>query len=358
LLIERSVVLGFMVQRTPNEHLVRQGTRSACVAPAFTAIFRIADECYNLSAMSERTENVFAKWRQGLARTRKTTFGRIAQMLGTAEIDEETWDDLEAMFIQADMGLETSEEVIEALKLRVQEEGLTNADELRDAIRAELLVRLDPPPPIRLDHPTNVILIVGVNGSGKTTNMAKLGQRFQQQGKRVIFGAADTFRAAAVDQLEIWAKRLDIPIISGQAGGDPGAVAYDTVQSALARHADIVMIDTAGRLHTRFNLMEELKKVQRVVSKALPGAPHAVWLVMDATTGQNAMLQAKAFKETVEVTGVILAKLDSSARGGMAFAIQRELGLPLIFAGLGETAEDLEPFNPEAFIEGILADFG
>ncbi|MBN1667821.1 MAG: signal recognition particle-docking protein FtsY, partial [Anaerolineales bacterium] len=170
--------------------------------------------------------------------------------------------------------------------------------------------------------------------------------------------AADTFRAAAVEQLEIWAQRLQIPVISGQEGGDPGAVAYDTVQSALSRKADVALIDTAGRLHTRFNLMEELKKVYRVSAKALLGAPHAVWLVMDATTGQNALHQARAFKEAVQVTGVILAKLDSSARGGMAFAIQQDLGLPILFAGLGEAAEDLEPFNPEAFIEGILADFG
>jgi fused signal recognition particle receptor len=201
-----------------------------------------------------------------------------------------------------------------------------------------------------------VILIVGVNGSGKTTSIAKLGQRFTSEGKRVILGAADTFRAAAVDQLEIWAERLSLPVISGQFGGDAGAVAYDTVRAGIARKADIVLIDTAGRLHTRFNLMEELKKVNRVVGKAMPGSPHAVWLVMDATTGQNALPQARAFKQAVHVTGVILAKLDSSARGGMAFAIQRELDLPILFAGLGEKPEDLQPFDPDAFIEGILGE--
>ena len=200
-------------------------------------------------------------------------------------------------------------------------------------------------------------MLVGVNGSGKTTNMAKLGQRFQNEGKSVIFGAADTFRAAAIEQLQVWGERLDITVIAGQPDGDPGAVAYDSVQAAIARNADIVMIDTAGRLHTRFNLMEELKKVYRVTGKALPGAPHAVWLVMDANTGQNALHQAKAFKEAVDVTGVLLAKLDSSARGGMAFAIQKELELPILFAGLGESAEDLATFDPESFIDGILADF-
>ena len=303
------------------------------------------------------TENVFNKWKTGLARTRKTTFGRISNFLGTSQIDADTWDDLEAMFIQADMGLEITEEIIAALKGRVQEEGFTQASELVEAIKAEMLARLTSPPELAFTEQPSVVLIVGVNGSGKTTNMAKLGERFHDQGKTIIFGAADTFRAAAIEQLQIWGERLNISVIAGQPEGDPGAVAYDTIQAAIARKMDIVMIDTAGRLHTRFNLMEELKKVHRVVGKALPGAPHAVWLVMDATTGQNAMHQARAFKEAVQVTGVILAKLDSSARGGMAFAIQRELGLPILYAGLGEGAEDLEPFNPEAFIEGILADF-
>jgi fused signal recognition particle receptor len=307
--------------------------------------------------MTEPKDNLINKWKQGLARTRKSTFGRISQLLGVAEIDEETWDDLEAMFIQSDMGVETTEEVIEALKKRVESEGLVTADQLREAIFAELRARLDVPPEIKFIDIPSVILIVGVNGSGKTTNMAKLGQRYQKEGQRVIFGAADTFRAAAIEQLQIWGERLNIPVIAGQQDGDPGAVAYDTVQAGVARKTDIIMIDTAGRLHTRFNLMEELKKVYRVTGKALPGAPHAVWLVMDANTGQNALHQAKAFKDAVKVTGVILAKLDSSARGGMVFAIQKELGLPILYAGLGERAEDLEPFSPDAFIEGILADF-
>ncbi len=303
------------------------------------------------------SENLLSKWSHGLARTRKSTFGRLSHLLGMAEIDADTWEELEALFIQADMGIETSEEVIAALQKRVQAEGLTRAAELRQAMQNELVARLKPPPEIRFQQKPAVALIVGVNGSGKTTSMAKLGQRFQQQGKKVLFGAADTFRAAAIEQLQIWGQRLNIPVIVGQPGGDPGAVTYDTVQAAVARQVDLALIDTAGRLHTRFNLMEELKKVHRVAGKALPGAPHAVWLVMDATTGQNALHQAKAFKEAVDVSGVILAKLDSSARGGMAFAIQRELNLPILFAGLGEAAEDLQPFDPEAFVKGILADF-
>jgi fused signal recognition particle receptor len=200
-----------------------------------------------------------------------------------------------------------------------------------------------------------VILIVGVNGSGKTTTIAKLGRQFAQQGKKVLLAAADTFRAAAVDQLQVWADRLDIPIITGQPNGDPGAVTYDAIQAGVSRKMDLVLVDTAGRLHTRTNLMEELKKVHRVSGKALPGAPHAVWLVLDATTGQNALQQARMFKEAVKVTGIIIAKLDSSARGGMAFAIQKELGIPILYAGLGEKSEDLEKFNRESFVDGILS---
>jgi fused signal recognition particle receptor len=301
-------------------------------------------------------DNIFNKWREGLARTRKTTFGRIANLLGATEITADTWDELEALLIQADLGIETTESVLDSLKERVRQEGLTQSGELRDALRAELRARLDSPLPFSFSARPMVILIVGVNGSGKTTSIAKLGKRFANDGRRVLLGAADTFRAAAVDQLEIWAQRLNLPVISGQHGGDAGAVAFDSVQSAISRGADVVLIDTAGRLHTRFNLMEELKKVYRVVGKAMPGAPHAVWLVMDATTGQNALQQARAFKEAVKVTGIILAKLDSSARGGMAFAIQRELGLPIYFAGLGEKPDDLQPFNPDTFVEGIMAE--
>jgi fused signal recognition particle receptor len=200
-----------------------------------------------------------------------------------------------------------------------------------------------------------IILLVGVNGSGKTTTAAKLGKLFSKQGKLVLLAAADTYRAAAVDQLQVWGERLNLPVIAGQPNADPGAVAYDAVQAGLARKFDLVLVDTAGRLHTRFNLMEELKKVYRVVGKALPGAPHAIWLVLDATTGQNALQQARAFKDAVKVNGIILAKLDSSARGGMAFAIQRELGLPILYAGLGEKADDLTPFDPEAFVDGLLS---
>jgi fused signal recognition particle receptor len=300
--------------------------------------------------------NIFAKWRNGLARSSKAAFGQIASLLGAAEITPETWDELEALLIQADLGVETTEAVIDTLRERVRVEGMVLATDLRNALWTELRTRLDSPPQISFPQRPAVILIVGVNGSGKTTSIAKLGKRFTEQGYKVLFGAADTFRAAAVDQLQIWAERENLPVISGQPGADAGAVAYDSVQAAISRGFDLVMIDTAGRLHTRFNLMEELKKVYRVVGKALPGAPQDVWLVMDATTGQNALQQARAFKDAVNVNGVILAKLDSSARGGMAFAIQKELGLPILFAGLGEKVDDLQPFDPDAFVSGIMGE--
>jgi fused signal recognition particle receptor len=295
------------------------------------------------------------KWKQGLTKTSKAAFGQIASLLGVTEITDETWEELENLLIQSDLGVETSEAILESLWERERREGITTANELSSALSAEFRKRLDDPPAINLNGNPAVIVVVGVNGSGKTTTIAKLGKRFVNEGKSVILGAADTYRAAAVDQLEIWAKRANLPIISGQPGGDPGAVAYDAVQSAKSRGYDVVIIDTAGRLHTRHNLMEELKKINRVVTKAHQGAPHHVWLVMDATTGQNALLQARAFKEAVNVTGVILAKLDSSARGGMAFAIQHDLNLPILFAGLGEGLDDLEPFDPDAFLNGILA---
>ncbi len=300
--------------------------------------------------------NVLSRWKEGLAKTSKTKFGQIATILGVTEITPETWDDLEAILIQSDIGIDTTNYVLDKLENRVDREGITKSQNLIIILREELRNLLVAPPEIIFSEKPSIILIVGVNGSGKTTTIAKLGYQYSNEGKQVLLGAADTFRAAAVDQLEVWAQRLELPIVAGQPGGDAGAVAYDTVQSGITRKMDIVFIDTAGRLHTRFNLMEELKKVYRVVGKALPGSPHAVWLVMDATTGQNGLQQAHAFKEAVDVSGVILAKLNSSAHGGMAFAIYRELNIPIIYAGLGEKPEDLQPFDPDAFIDGILAD--
>ena len=297
---------------------------------------------------------VLSSWREGLSKTSKSAFGRLAAVLGATEIAQQTWDDLEALLIEADLGTETTEDVLKSLRGVVRREGLRRANELQQAMRAELRQRLIAPPLLDWKGSPGVVMIIGVNGSGKTTTVAKLAQFFKDQGKSVLLGAADTFRAGAVEQLRAWAGRLDVDLIAGAPQSDSGAVAFSTVQAGLARGVDVIVIDTAGRLHTRFNLMEELKKVHRVVAKALPGAPHAVWLVLDATTGQNALLQARAFTQAVPLTGVILAKLDASARGGMAFAIQRELGLPIMFAGLGEGLHDLRPFDPDVFVDGIM----
>ncbi|HNE04924.1 MAG TPA: signaling recognition particle receptor family protein, partial [Anaerolineales bacterium] len=246
--------------------------------------------------------SIFSRWREGLSRTSKAAFGQIASILGTSEITDETWDDLEATLIQADLGIETASSVLEDLKRLTRAEGWTRSDELFSALKAELRSRLIQPPAISLNDKPTVILVVGVNGSGKTTTIAKLSAKFVGEGKKILLGAADTFRAAAVDQLQVWGDRLNVEVIAGAPESDPGAVAFSAVQAGVARGMDIVMVDTAGRLHTRFNLMEELKKVNRVVGKALPGAPHQVWLVLDATTGQNALQQARSFKEAVNVS--------------------------------------------------------
>ncbi|MBM3125756.1 MAG: signal recognition particle-docking protein FtsY [Chloroflexi bacterium] len=295
------------------------------------------------------------KWSSGLERTSRTAFGRLASLLGFSEINENLWEEVEAGLIQADLGIETTNSVIRSLKRIARDSGLTRADLLAVELKRELRSTLSKPAQFTIDQHPTIILIVGVNGSGKTTTIAKLAHRFQQENFKVLLGAADTFRAAAVDQLQVWAERLGLDLIAGAPESDPGAVAFNCIQAGLARRVDVILIDTAGRLHTRFNLMQELQKVHRVVGKAVAGAPHQVWLVLDATTGQNALPQARAFKEAVHVNGVILAKLDTSARGGMAFSIQRELGLPILFAGLGEQPEDLIPFDPDAFVDGILS---
>ena len=298
--------------------------------------------------------NIFDKWRDSLAKTRDVTFGKIATLFGATEIEDEIWDQLEELLIQADVGVRNTLYLIDTCQEKVDELGLTKTEQLKSLIKSEMSnLLIQPEEPELNDRPT-VILVTGVNGSGKTTSIGKLAARYKHMGKSVLLVAADTYRAAAIDQLEIWAERVSVPIISSQQGSDPGAVTYDGIKSAVSRGVDVVLIDTAGRLHTRYNLMEEIKKVYRVAEKALPGAPHHSWIVLDTTTGQNALQQAEAFGKAVNLNGAILAKLDSTAKGGMVFAIKDQLGLPVIYAGLGEKIEDLQLFNRDSFISGIF----
>lgn len=289
--------------------------------------------------------------RKGLARTRNSFFGRIASALGRSDIDEDTWDEIEAMFLQADVGVPTTMALID----RLQKRGITRTADLNEAMKEELRAMLTVPTPLNVSgRQLSIVMIVGVNGSGKTTTIGKLARRMQLNNRKTIIAAGDTFRAAAIEQLQIWGERADVPVIAGKPGMDPGAIVYDSVEAARARNAEILIIDTAGRLHSNFNLMQELMKVRKVVQKTIPDAPHETLLVLDGTTGQNALTQAKKFQEMVEVTGVIVTKLDSTAKGGMVFAIQQELGLPIHYIGLGESIYDLVPFDPERFVESLF----
>jgi len=302
-------------------------------------------------------ENIFNKWRESLKKTRDVTFGKIATYFGATEINDESWDRLEELLIQADVGVKTTLDLIFVAQQIVDREGLTKTEQLKSVLKDEMSKLIVQPEEPDLDtHKPTVIMVAGVNGSGKTTSIGKLAARYKKMGKSVLLVAADTYRAAAIDQLVVWAKRVDVPIITSQQDSDPGAVTYDGIKAAIARNIDVVLIDTAGRLHTRFNLMEEIKKVHRVAGKALEGAPHYSWIVLDSTTGQNGLHQAEAFSKAVQLNGAILAKLDTSAKGGMVFGIREQIGLPVIYAGLGEKVEDLELFDRANFIEGIFAD--
>ncbi len=299
---------------------------------------------------------MFRSIRDSLSRTRTSVFGQIANVLGAGDITEETWEDLEALLIQADVGVPTTLDIVDTLRQRSTKEGFYKTDQLLVALKEELRAILVEPPVFEMEEPRQltIAIIVGVNGSGKTTTVGKLAKRYKDNGRNPLIVAGDTFRAAAIDQVQIWGERADVPVIAGQPGGDPGAVTYDGIRAARARGFDLLFIDTAGRLHTKYNLMKELEKVYSVGAKSVHAAPHEVLLVLDAPTGQNALIQAEKFKESVNVTGVILTKLDSTAKGGMVFAIYRELGLPVRFIGTGEKIEDLAPFDPDQFVDALF----
>ena len=294
--------------------------------------------------------------RDSLARTRNSVFSRVAELVGASQITASTWDELEELLIQADAGVETTVYLVDRLRHQARGEAIMQPGLLRGALREELFALLPPSREIhRSDAPPTVVLMVGVNGSGKTTSIAKLAYSYRRKGQKVLVAAGDTFRAAAIDQLDVWAHRAGVELVRGPEGGDPGAVAYDALQAAVARGIDLLIVDTAGRLHTQYNLMAELRKVRRVISKAVEAAPHETLLVLDATTGQNALAQARHFQSAVDVTGVVLAKLDSTARGGVIFGIARELRLPVLLVGTGEGLDDLVPFDPNDFVDGLLS---
>ncbi len=293
---------------------------------------------------------------ESLRKTRNSVFGQIVNLFGAGEIDDSTWEDIESLLIQGDVGVETTLALVERLRHRVEAEGIYRTQNLHRVLREEIRSLMPDPGPLNLDWPLAVILIVGVNGSGKTTSIGKLAAHYKAQGKKVVLAAADTFRAAAMDQLQVWGTRVGVPVIKGPEGGDPSAVAFDAMKHAQAHSADVLIVDTAGRLHTQHNLMSELEKVQRVISRRVAWAPHETFLVLDAATGQNGLIQAQQFFAAVKVTGIILAKLDGSSRGGMVLSIGHQLHLPVRFVGTGEHIEDLAPFDPEAFCDGLLGD--
>ncbi|MGQ0551183.1 MAG: signal recognition particle-docking protein FtsY [Armatimonadota bacterium] len=289
--------------------------------------------------------------RSTLGRTRETLTARVDALLA-GPLDESFFTELEEALIGADVGAALAAQITE--RLRKEGAGARTAEGLRTALAAIIRDHLGPPGVLQIDPPPAAIVILGVNGSGKTTTIGKLAHRLKERGRRVLLAAGDTFRAAAIEQLEVWAERVGVPVVRHQVGADPAAVAFDAAQAALARRADVVIIDTAGRLHTKVNLMEELKKVDRVLAKALPGAPIERLLVLDATTGQNGLAQARAFNEAVGLTGVVLTKLDGTAKGGIVLAVADQLRVPIVFIGTGEGLDDLAPFDPGAFAAALL----
>ena len=293
---------------------------------------------------------------QSVRKTREGVFGRISDLFRQPVITEETWEELEDLLIQADVGPVTAMTLVENARKQVEREELKTPVEAETAVRRQMVDILgrDEHTPLEEMPPGTIVLIVGVNGSGKTTSIAKLGRYLERRRRSVLFAAADTFRAAAIDQLRVWGERVKAPVIAHQQEADPGAVVFDAVKAAQSRHMDFVLVDTAGRLHTKFNLMEELQKIRRVAKKASPDAPMVSLLVLDATTGQNAILQAKAFLDTAVVDGIILAKLDGTAKGGVAFSVYNELQVPIWYVGTGEKMDDLAVFDHLAFVNALF----
>jgi fused signal recognition particle receptor len=310
-----------------------------------------------LFGSAQQEPNLFERLKAGVQKTRANLVNTLGDVLvGKKEIDAELLEELEYTLIGADVGVKTTAEILEAIRERVDRRLVNDAQELRGLIRQHLLdvLRATEAPLPRVEEPPAVILLVGVNGAGKTTTIGKLAHRFKSEGRSVLLCAADTFRAAAIEQLEIWGERTSTEVIRQKPGSDPSAVLFDAVQAARARKTDYVIVDTAGRLHNKSNLMAELEKMKRTAAKVIPSAPHEVLLVLDATTGQNGLEQARRFTETSGVTGIVLTKLDGTAKGGVVIAIARELNLPIRYVGVGEKIDDLLPFDPEEFISSLF----
>ncbi|MEP6643377.1 MAG: signal recognition particle-docking protein FtsY [Acidobacteriaceae bacterium] len=312
-----------------------------------------------LFGSTEETPGFFDRMKEAVTRTRENLAERIEEAVSfNKEIDRATLDDLEGTLLGADLGSTTTQEVLAKLREKVDRKQIKDGDELKRLLKEELLailLRANTPPVEKLSGTAEVILVVGVNGTGKTTTIGKLAQLFRSSGKTVLLCAADTFRAAAIEQLEIWGERTGTEVIRTKAGGDPAAVIYDALQAATARNTDYVIVDTAGRLHNKANLMLELEKIRRTAQRIIPGAPHETLLVMDATTGQNGLQQARLFTEAAAVTGIVLTKLDGTAKGGVVIAISRELGIPVRYVGVGEKVGDLLRFNPKDFVDSLFA---
>ena len=299
----------------------------------------------------------FERLKQGLSKTSETLVGGVDRLLlGRKEIDAETLEDLEELLISADIGVATTVQLVRGLEQRLKRDELKNGDALRKALKEDIFAMIEPyaKPLEPCGHTPFVILVIGVNGVGKTTTIGKLASRYALDGKKVLIAAADTFRAAAAEQLAIWADRAGVDIVRHKEGADPSAVVFDGCKAALARKVDIMIVDTAGRLHTKVNLMEELKKMCRIISREIPDAPHETLLVLDASTGQNAISQAKLFREAAAVTGIALTKLDGSAKGGVVVAVCNELKIPLRYIGIGESVEDLRDFTPQEFVDALF----
>jgi fused signal recognition particle receptor len=307
----------------------------------------------------EQKPSFLERMKEAVTRTRENLTERIEEVVSFGkEIDRATLDDLEATLLGADLGTTTTHEILQKLRDKADRKQIRNVDELKRLLKEEILAILaatDSQPVTSVEGTPEVILVVGVNGTGKTTTIGKLAQVFRSEGKTVLLCAADTFRAAAIEQLEIWGQRTGTEVIRTKAGGDPSAVLYDALQAASARHTDYVIVDTAGRLHTKTNLMAELEKMRRTAQRIIPGAPHETLLVMDATTGQNGLQQARQFTQSAGVTGIVLTKLDGTAKGGVVVAISREMGVPVRYVGVGEKVGDLLPFDPKDFVDSLFA---